>query len=117
MILLNGCLDNAPSFARVKVGYLSQSQLAFIYLVACRQRGIPEEIFMNDLTPEAQRSIQMIKQRYEYLAIPQGIRLRKEGQVNPLFLQVQKDLADLERNLLFIQQSYVAPTQEFLQTR
>ena len=102
----------------MNAGYLDRNQLAFVYRLVCAMRNIPCSEYTEGLNSEALRSIHFCDKSFGHYYGSQLHDPNKAQKLAKIFnnaiVTLQRELAELDKNLTYIKKSYCETMDCFL---
>lgn len=99
-------------------GYLDRDQLAFVYRLVCAMRNILMAEYMQDLNSEAVQAIQMCDasfgHHYDARFHRPGITHESVSRFHDAIVTLQREMAELDKNLAYIRKSCCETLDGFL---
>jgi len=103
---------------KMRVGYLDQSRLAFVYRLICAMRNLPSAKIESGLKTDSFQMVRNCEKKHsEYIAekfqssqfLNELVSCRKQK-----VAEAQMVFSDINRNLMYIEGTLMSPTKEFL---
>lgn len=99
-------------------GYLDRDQLAFVYRLVCAMRNIPKAEYIQDLNSEAVQAIQTCDasfgHHYDTRFHRPETTYESVSRFHDAIVALQRDMAELDKNLAYIRQSCCETLDGFL---
>lgn len=128
-LMLNGCQAETKEInytsgeiqtitKTLNVGYITREQLAFVFLLVCKMRGIPEKEYFRGLSSDAANELRWCQTEYKHIFdCTQNKRNSNDEKINEYYAVAktsQLELAHIDRDLLFLKTAYYNVIEQFL---